>query len=164
MNLPLIDIAIFAFFIISILIGIYRGFVKEALSVVAWILAVVAAFAFGELVSVYIQPFIKQEPLNLAVAYVVVFLIAIIILSIVAHIISQLFASFGMKGIDRTMGGIFGIVRAALVVAMLILVGRFMAMDNHQWWTDSSILEYFEPTAEWLKSYLPADVIKKIQA
>lgn len=164
MNLPLIDVAISAFFIISILIGLYRGFIKEALSVVAWVLAAVVAFTFGELVSAYIKPFIKQEPLNLAVAYVVVFLIAIIILSIIAHVVSQLFASFGMKGIDRTLGGVFGVLRAALVVAMLILVGRFMAMDNQQWWTDSGILEYFEPTAEWLKSYLPADVIKKIQA
>ena len=70
MNMPWIDIVIIAFFAVSILIGIYRGFVREVLSVASWALAAYAAFRYGEQVSVYIKPYVNQEPLDLAVSYV----------------------------------------------------------------------------------------------
>jgi len=164
MNLPWIDLVIIVFFAISILIGVYRGFVKETLSVASWALAAFVAFQFGEQASQYIKPYIKQEPLDLAIAYVAVFLVALIAFSIVSHIVSQIFDSSGMKGIDRSIGSLFGAVRAAVIVVVLILVGRFMAMDNQQWWTDSGLIPYFEPLVVWFKSFLPVDIIAKIEA
>lgn len=164
MNMPWIDIVIIAIFALSILVGIYRGFVKETLSVVSWVLAAFAAFQFGEQASVYIKPYVKQEPLDLAIAYVAVFLISLILFSIISHIISQVFESSGMKGVDRSIGSLFGILRAAAIIVALILVGRFMAMDNQQWWIDSKFIPYFEPLVDWFKSYLPADIISKIEA
>ncbi len=92
------------------------------------------------------------------------FLIALIVFSIIAHIISQLFAATGMTGIDRSIGSIFGAVRAAVIVVVLILVGRFMAMDNQTWWSESQFIPFFEPLVEWFKSFLPADVVTKIEA
>lgn len=164
MNMPLIDIIIIAFFAISILIGVYRGFVKEVLSVTSWVLAAVIAFKFGEQASVYVKPYIKQEPLDLAVAYVAVFLLTLIAFSVISHIISQIFNSSGMTGFDRSLGSLFGALRAAIVIAILIMVGRFMALDNQQWWLDSGFLDYFEPLVEWLKTFIPADIVAKIEA
>ncbi len=164
MSLPWIDIVIIALFVISILIGIYRGFVKETLSVVSWALAAVVAFRYGEQASAYIKPYIQQEPLDLAIAYVAVFLISLIVFSVISHLISQIFDSSGMKGIDRSIGSIFGAIRAAAIIVILVLVGRFMAMDNQQWWMDSQFIPYFEPLVEWFKSFLPADIISKIEA
>ena len=164
MNMPWIDLVIIAFFVISILIGIYRGFVKETLSVASWALAAFMAFKFGEQASVYIKPYITQEPLDLAIAYVAVFLVSLIVFAVISHIISQIFASSGMTGIDRSIGSIFGALRAAVILVVLILVGRFMAMDNQQWWLDSQIIPYFEPLVEWFKSFLPVDIIAKIEA
>ena len=164
MTLPWIDIIMLIFVAISILIGIYRGFVKEVLSVTAWVLAAFVAFRFGQQASVYIKPYISQEPLALAVAYVAVFLVALIAFSIVGHIVSQIFASSGMSGFDRSLGSVFGVLRAAIVVAILILVGRFMAMDQQQWWLDSEFLPHFEPLVEWIKAFLPEDIIRKIEA
>ncbi len=163
MNLPLIDILIIVFFVISVMIGIYRGFVREVLSVGSWVLAALVAYRFGETVSTYIKPYINQEPLDLAIAYVVVFLAALIALSVLSHIIGQVFSSSGMSGIDRVLGSVFGVLRAAVIVAILILVGRFMAMDGQQWWLDSGFLDSFEPLVNWLKSLLPADIVQKIE-
>lgn len=164
MNMPLLDIVIIVFFAISILIGVYRGFVKEILSVTSWALAAVIAFKFGEQASVYIKPYIKQEPLDLAVAYVAVFLLSLIAFSVISHIMSQIFNASGMTGFDRSLGSIFGAIRAAIVIAILVMIGRFMALDNQQWWLDSGFLSYFEPLVEWLKTFMPADIVAKIEA
>jgi len=164
MSLPWIDIVIIALFVISILVGIYRGFVKETLSVASWALAAFVAFRYGEQASIYVKPYVTKEPLDLAIAYVAVFLISLIVFSVISHIISQIFDSSGMKGIDRSIGSIFGAIRAAAIIVILVLVGRFMAMDNQQWWMDSQFIPYFEPLVEWFKSFLPADIISKIEA
>lgn len=164
MSMPWIDIVIIAFFAISILIGIYRGFVKEVLSVTSWTLAALVAFRFGEQASVYIKPYIKQAPLDLAVAYVAVFIITLIAFSVISHIISQIFSSSGMSGFDRSLGSLFGAIRAAVVIAVLIMVGRFMALDNQQWWMDSGFLDSFEPLVSWIKTFVPADIVAKIEA
>ncbi|MEE9446781.1 MAG: CvpA family protein [Arenicellales bacterium] len=164
MNLAWIDIAVIAFFAISILIGIYRGFVKEILSLGSWVLAALLAFKFGEQAAVYVKPYITQAPLDLAVAYVGVFLISLVAFSIISHIIGQIFSASGMSGIDRSLGSVFGALRAAAVISILILVARFMALDQQQWWLDSEFLVYFEPIVEWIKTYLPEDILKKIEA
>ena len=164
MNMPWIDIVIIVLFTISILIGIYRGFVRETLSVASWLLAAYLAFAFGEQAAVYVKPYVAQEPLDLAIAYVAVFLVALIAFSIIGHILSKIFESTGMTGIDRSIGSVFGFVRAVVIVVAMIIVGRFMAMDNQQWWMDSSFIPYFEPVVEWVKSFLPEDVVAKIEA
>lgn len=164
MNMAWLDIVIIAFFILSILIGVYRGFVKETLSVASWALAAFLAFQYGERASLYIKPYVKQEPLDLAIAYVGVFLVCLILFSVISYIISQLFEATGMTGVDRSIGSVFGALRAAVIIVILILVGRFMAMDNQQWWMESQFLPYFEPLVEWFKSFLPADIVTKIEA
>ncbi len=164
MSVQILDIVLIIFIAISILIGIYRGFVKEILSLGAWVLAGLIAWRYGEQAKVFIKPYISQEPLDLAVAYVAVFLIALITLSVISYIISQLFASTGMTGIDRSLGSVFGVLRAVVIIAVLIIVGRFIGMDKMEWWTDSQMLPYFEPLVEWLKSFLPDDFIKRIEA
>ena len=164
MHLPWIDLVVIAFFAISILIGIYRGFVKEVLSVASWALAAFVAFYYGEQAAAYIRPYINQEPLDLAIAYVGVFLVSLILFSVISHILSQLFAATGMTGIDRSIGSVFGAVRAVVIIVVLILAGRFMAMDNQAWWEQSQLIPLFDPLVEWFKSFLPADIVTKIEA
>ena len=164
MDLPLIDITLIVFVAISVLIGIYRGFVKEILSVAAWVLAALVAYRYGEAASQYIKPYINQEPLDLAIAYVAVFLIALIAFSVISHIISQIFSSSGMSGFDRILGGVFGILRAAIIIGVLIIVGRYMAMDQQQWWIDSGYMSHFEPLVEWLQGFIPEQYAKEIQS
>ena len=164
MNMPWLDIVIIVVFVSSRLSGGDRGFVKETLSVASWALAAFLAFQYGERASLYIKPYITQEPLDLAIAYVGVFLVCLILFSVISYIISQLFEATGMTGVDRSIGSVFGALRAAVIIVLLILVGRFMAMDNQQWWIEAQGVPYLEPLVEWFKSFLPADIVSKIEA
>ena len=57
-----------------------------------------------------------------------------------------------------------GAVRAVVIIVILILAGRFMAMDNQAWWEQSQLIPLFDPLVEWFKSFLPADIVTKIEA
>ncbi len=162
MSLALIDIVLIVFVVISILIGIYRGLVKEILSLGAWALAALAAYRFGVQASAYVKPYIAEPNLALIVAYVAVFLIALIALSIISFMISKLFSASGMSGIDRSLGSVFGALRAAVIIGILILVAHFLTLDSQPWWQESQLIAYFEPVADWIKSYLPESIVQKI--
>ncbi len=153
-----VDLGLIALFVISMLVGIYRGLVKEILSLISWVAAAWVAFVYGPAAAEFVRPYVSQPPLDLAIAYVLVFVAALIVLSIISFLIGKLFSATGLSGIDRTLGMIFGLLRAALVVGAVILVGRFMAFEEHSWWTDAHLLDYFEPVTEWIKTYLPAKI------
>jgi len=162
MNLVWVDLAIAALFVISILVGIFRGFVKEVLSVVAWLAAAWVTMTYGEAASGYLSQYISNPDIAKAASYVAVFLAALVVFSIVGYLISKVFTATGMTGIDRSLGSVFGAIRAALVVAVLILVGRYMAFEEHSWWSDSQFMGYFEQLAEWIRSYLPEKVATEL--
>lgn len=162
MNVVWVDIAIAALFLISILVGLFRGLVKEILSVTAWIAAAWVAWNYSDLASSTIQNYISNQDIAVAVAYVAVFLVALIVFSIVGYLISKIFSATGMTSIDRSLGTVFGAIRAALLVAIIILVGRYMAFEEHSWWTDSQLLGYFEQLAEWIRSYLPNKIATEL--
>ncbi len=164
MNFVWVDIAIAALLLISILVGIFRGLVKELLSVMAWIAAIWVTFTYGQMASGYLVGYLKNPDMASAVSYVLVFLAALIIFSIVGYMVGRIFSATGMTGIDRSLGSVFGAVRGAVLVAILILVGRFMAFEEHSWWTDSQLLGYFDSLAEWIRSYLPEKIAQDLNA
>ncbi len=162
MSFAWLDILVIAFVAISILVGIFRGFVKEVLSLTSWVVAAFIAYRYGETAATYLSPYIKEPMLALGAAYVAVFLVALIGLSIVSYMISRLFSATGISAIDRSVGSVFGAVRAAVILGVLILIGHFLNLNEQSWWKDLQLLEYFEPVAEWIKSYLPDSIVDKI--
>lgn len=155
MNFLWIDIAIVAIFAISILVGMYRGFVREILSVLSWVAAAVVAFMYGEMAKDWVNGYVNNPDLALAISYVIIFLAALIVFSIISYLIGRIFSATGMSGIDRSLGTVFGALRAAVIVALVMLVGRFMSFDEHGWWSGSELLAYFEPLADWIHAQLP---------
>lgn len=155
MNFLWIDIAIACVFVVSIMVGIFRGFVREMLSVLSWVAAAVVAFMYGEMAVNWVKPIFSDPNLALAVSYVLVFLAALIVFSIISYLIARIFSATGLTGIDRSLGMVFGAIRAAFVIALLILAGRFMAFSEHDWWAGSQLLGHFEPLADWVLAQLP---------
>ncbi|MFT5258630.1 MAG: membrane protein required for colicin V production [Saprospiraceae bacterium] len=163
MSFAWLDVVVIAFVAISVLVGIFRGLVKEVLSLTSWVLAAFIAYQNGEIAASYLELYIKESMLALAIAYVAVFLIALIGLSVVSYLISRLFNATGMSAIDRSLGSMFGAVRAAAIMGILILIGHFLNLNDQSWWTDSQLLDYFIPVADWITSYLPESIVDKIQ-
>lgn len=174
MSFAWLDTVVIAFVTISIWVGIFRGFVKEVLSLTSWVLAVFIAFRFGGVVASYLAPYGELVASYLAsygeepvwakpAAYVAVFLVALIALSMISYLINKSFSATGMSVVDRSLGSVFGAVRAAAIMGILILIGHFLNLQEQSWWKDSQLLEYFQPIADWIKIYLPDWVIQKIE-
>ena len=155
----MIDIGIIALVFLSSVIGIFRGLVREVLSLVAWVAAFYIAFRFhGELAS-YLSS-IEPESLRNGAAFLGVFFIVLIGFSLFNYVVAKLVDSTGLSGTDRTLGVIFGVARGAAIVLVLVVLAGLTPIPDSNPWKKSTLIPHFQQAGQWLKGYLPADFAK----
>lgn len=163
MSFSLIDIAVVAIILISLLVGLFRGFIREILSLISWVASFLLAYKFATMGSVYLEPYLDQEKLRIAAAFAIIFVIALIVISVISYLLYRLFAIAGISGVDRSLGTLFGLIRGIVIVALLILMLRFMDFTSQPWWKESMLVQYFEPVTELIRSVLPEDIAKFVK-
>lgn len=147
------DWAIIAIFSLSCLIGIVRGFVREALSLIIWIAAVLVARLFGGQLEFLLIDHIETSSVRLMTAYAILFVATLLLGSIVSYLIGALVRATGLSGTDRLLGMMFGAARAFVVVmAVLILLPAFLPVKEDQWWHEASLIPHFLACEEWATS------------
>jgi len=158
-----IDYVIFGLIGLSAIIGLFRGFVREALSLVTWGIAIWVALTFTPLASSYLEPYLDTPSLRQIAAFAGLFIATLIVGAIINSLICLLVKKSGIGGTDRFLGLLFGIVRGALVVAILVLLAGLTPLPEDPWWQESKAMPYFEELAATLRGFLPEDIAKDFQ-
>lgn len=143
----------------SAALAFLRGFVREALGILAWVLAIYVAVNAMPVAATQARRWIQNPDFADPVAFVVVFVLVLILGSVVARIIGRLVRRSVLSGVDRTLGLAFGLLRgAALVVAAYI--GAGMMVDIDQWpppVLQARSLPFAYRGAAWAIAQLPPD-------
>ncbi len=144
-------------FVVSVVVGMWRGFVKEALSLASWIMAFWLAIAFcheaGDLLGQYVN--IPTETFRVWAGFALVFVSTLFAFAMLSMFLTKVFLHGPVKSLDRILGIGFGGLRAAAVVVLLMWVVRAMGMDEGDWWNNSSFLPRFEPALDFFEQQLP---------
>lgn len=155
------------FFIIGIIglsavISLIRGFIREAFSLAAWILAFWISWMFFRDLAVHLD-MIEVQSLRLGVAFGILFLITLILGALVNFLIGQLVHKTGLSGTDRVIGVLFGVARGAVLVSIVVLLAGLTPFPNDAWWQESRLIGYFQDLAIWLRDLLPPDIADKFR-
>ena len=153
--MPIIDILIAAAILVSVVVGIFRGFVKEAISIAALLVAIWAALYFGPEAGNISENWFKSEELQMWFGRVLVFLVILSLGGLLGWGISKLVRLSVLSGMDRLLGAVFGVARGILLVAVAIIGGQFAGFDNDNWWLQSKLIPHFEVVADWIKIMAP---------
>ncbi len=144
------DWGIIAVLVISSLISLKRGFVKEALSLVVWVLAIVIAMTFRAQASALLTEHIQTPSLREMAAFALLFIATLIVGACVNFLISQLVKITGLSGTDRLLGMLFGLARGFVIVMTgLILLPGFIPIDQDPWWQSSQLIPHFLKFEGW---------------
>ena len=152
------DIAIIVIVSISAIISIFRGFVREVLSIVAWVAAFWVAFAFTETLAAVFDGMISVPSVRYVAAFLVLLLGTLIIAGLINYLIGRLVDKTGLSATDRTLGVVFGIARGVVIIAVLVLLARATPVPDDPWWRESTLLPHFDRLAKVMIGYLPADL------
>lgn len=154
-NLSWIDYAIAGIILLSAVISLVRGFVREAISLITWVGAFFLALSFKNTVALLLTPYISHETLRLLVAFIIILISILIIGAMINFFFSQLVRKTGLSGTDRVLGIGFGITRGALMISILLLLMGLTTFPQTPWWQTSIIIPYFEPLIHWLQTFFP---------
>lgn len=154
MTLGWIDWAIIAIIAVSALISLARGFVKEALSLLTWVVAGLVAWLFGGALAGHLSPFIATPSIRVIVACSILFILTLVLGGLINYLIGQLVRVTGLSGTDRFLGMIFGAARGALLIVVAVGLLSLAPVEADTWWRQSELIPHFLLVADWSKNMI----------
>lgn len=150
-----IDYSIIGLIALSALIGLMRGFVREAFSLSLWALAGWVGLSFSHEFSVLLEPSITYPSARIAAAFGILFVTTLLLGGLLGFLLSKLVSATGFSGTDRLIGLLFGVARGALIVSVLVLLAGLTPLPTDPWWKESQLIPPFQKLALWLRGQLP---------
>lgn len=136
----------------STLIGLLRGFVREAVSLIFWIVAIWAAWKFGPLVEPHLGGLLADHSVSPWVGRLVVLVLVLLIGWVIGMGLGFFTRSMGLGPVDRVIGLLFGIVRGVVLVGLLTIGGELLHLNHEEWWNRSKLVPYGETAGDWLRA------------
>ena len=154
-----VDYVIIGIIGLSALISLVRGFVRETVSLLVWVLAFAIAWTYFRELSVQLTPWVDAASVRLALAFAILLLVVLLLGGIVGFLIGHLVDKTGLSGTDRLLGVLFGAARGAVLVAVLVLLAGLTPFPQDPWWRESQLIVHFQRLSVWLLSLLPPDAV-----
>ncbi|PUE09952.1 CvpA family protein [Limnohabitans sp. T6-20] len=145
----------------SMVVGLWRGLVYEVLSLAGWVAAFVVAQWLAPDVVGWL-PFIKGAPASVqyAVAFAVVFVVTVFAAGLVSWLIKKLVETVGLRPVDRTLGGVFGLARGVVLLLALTVVLQLTGLSRDAWWSTAQGPVWLELVLTGLKPLLPQTFVE----
>ncbi len=136
-----LDWIILAILLVSTILSAFRGFVREALALGSWILAVIVARWFAPALSMHLSPFIDMASARTLMAYGILIIGTLIVCGLLTRVLSELIRVSGLSATDRLLGMVFGFLRGALVVLLgVTALHYFTPVSQDSWWQASRLV------------------------
>ena len=160
MPITFLDLALLAVMLLSGLLAMIRGFMREILSIAAWgAAAVVTLYAFQKLMPTARSYFNNNETVATIAVIAGVFIGTLIVVSIITVRISDMILDSRIGALDRTLGFLFGLARGLLIVVVAFLFFNWLVPDKQRpdWVNGAKSRVVLDSTGNWLMSLLPDD-------
>ncbi len=161
--MTLFDYAVLAILLVSVIISVLRGLVREILSLIGWVAAFVAANLFSSDVAELLPAVLGHPVLRLIVAFLLLLLGGALLMAIINWGILRAIAAAGMQLADRGLGGLFGLARGLVIVVALVMVGGMTRAPQMDFWKDAIFASLAEAAVKTVLPFLPADIAGKVK-
>ena len=141
MELANLDWIILVILLMSTILSAFRGFVREALALGSWILAVIVARWFAPILSMHLSPYIEMASARTLMAYGILIIGTLIVCGLLTRVLSELIRVSGLSATDRLLGMMFGFLRGALLVLLGVTALHYLTpVAQDPWWQASRLV------------------------
>jgi len=161
--MSVLDLAAIGVLVGSVGWGIWRGFTREVMSLAGWVLAFLAANAVADPFGDMLPASMASPEVRVLIAFIVVFVLVLIAATIVGMAVSKFLKAAGLSGVDRTLGGIFGLARGVVILLAFAIVAGLTAMPRQAFWKESVAAGMLERTVVQLKPWLPSALAGRLK-
>ena len=150
--------------IFSSFLGLSRGFIKEFLSLIKWLLSLYIAFISFEKTKIILSNFLKDSEILDLIAATSTFLITFLILTFIFNFLSKFLSLKGIGFIDKFLGFLFGFLRMILIFSLLFIIYTdiFYNLERPTWFNNSYSIKYIEKISIYFKKNLEFNLNNEI--
>lgn len=161
--MTIFDYVVLAILLVSVVVSVLRGLVREILSLLGWIAAFVLASLFAGDVAKLLEPTLDPNGLGQIAAFLLILVAVALITALISWGIMKAIAAAGMSLADRGLGGLFGLARGLLIVIALAMVCGMTRMPQEAYWKQALFSPLVETLVETVKPFLPADIAGRVK-
>lgn len=158
-----LDYAVLGVFAMSLVLGAWRGLVREVVSILGWVIAFLAANLLAGPLGPAMPQAIPSAELRVAAAYLIVFIVSLMVTSLAGLLLSKVVSAAGLGGIDRLLGAAFGALRGLLIVLAGALLAGLTSAPRQAWWRDSASGPLLAQAAGAAKPWLPQTLAARLR-
>ena len=138
---------------VSVLLSLWRGFVREALSLLGWVAAFVVAHVFVDRLAIELAGVIANVTGRYIAAYALLFVSTLVVFTLVVKVASGLVRAAGLSVLDRLLGTIFGFARGVIIILVAAYVIRqLVPPEDQQWMYQSVLMPHLNMLADWVQT------------
>ncbi|MCO4784608.1 CvpA family protein [Marinomonas atlantica] len=154
-SISTLDWLIIAVVVLSSLLSLKRGFIKEVMSLITWVVAFVVSVKFTTPLQSLLIDQVQNDQIRYIVAFIGLFVVTLVIGALVSLVLGSLVHATGLSSTDRVIGMLFGFVRGALiVVAFISLLSLSPAVEKSDMWKSSQLVPQLVVLKDWVREML----------
>ncbi len=158
MAFTVLDVIVIVVVLISAVLAMARGFVREVLSVASWVAAVAAAYYLYGSVLPLVKPYFESNTVATIVSAAAIFFVALIVMSFITMKIADFVIDSRVGAVDRALGFIFGAARGLLLLVIAVLFFDWLVQTPPAWVANAQTRPMLENLGERLMAALPDDI------
>jgi membrane protein required for colicin V production len=145
-----VDWAIIAVVGLSIALSLWRGFVREAVSLIGWLAAFFIANMFVGKMELVLMQWIGNETARYVAAFAILFVATLMVANVLGALGTQVVRVTGLSLLDRLLGTVFGFARGIIIVLVVVYLLRQLAPpQNLVWLEQSQLMAHVDMLGHW---------------
>jgi membrane protein required for colicin V production len=145
------DYYVIAAVVISAVVGCFRGFLREAIALVTWIIALFIGWHFSESIAPNLGGLLAGSTVATWAARVILVALILLLGAGIGVIAAHYVRLSIFNGMDRFLGFIFGAFRGFVLLGVFVILGQVLRLDGEHWWRKSTLMPYGESIANGLR-------------
>jgi membrane protein required for colicin V production len=161
-----VDFILAGIVLVSVLFGAIRGFLRESIALLGWLVGLWMAWRYAADVQPYLGGLLRDTPLQIWVARLIVLISVVVCAWLLGSLLGYVVQRSGLTlGVDRILGGVFGLVRGAVIAGFIVMLAEAADLQSEPWWKQSKLLPLGQEMASVLRGYVETgrQVVEDIQ-
>ena len=154
------DYLVIAAVLVSAVVGSMRGFLREAVALVTWLLALFVAWHFADLIEPHLGGLLAGSYVKPWAARAIIVILILLLGAAVGALLNHFVRLSIFSGMDRFLGFVFGLLRGAVLLGVFVILGQLLRLDDERWWTRSLLIPYGESVANSLRALVGEERVK----
>jgi membrane protein required for colicin V production len=154
------DYLVIAAIVLSAGVGAARGFLREAIAVAAWLIGLLIAWHFSDLIAPHLGGLLAQSDVRPWAARIIIMLLVLLFAAALGAVLGHFVRLSIFSGMDRLLGFLFGLVRGLVLLGVFVILGQLLRLEGERWWAGSLLIPYGESMANGLRTLVGEERVR----